>query len=332
MESGEACCRRGAGRHDRRRMLATGKHIRKDAQTLHDAGKLLLRLLRDGYLNMAQQGVFGEVVHVEGAYIHDLRSLNSTTASPRGLHTTPGRATINHFRTFRVTGTIGKSFNEGHTGMPIPPHGLGPVCQILDIHRGDRMEYLVSVSTDQFGMTEYAKERSRADSPEAKANTNGRYEHHPYPHGKGKTIMIQHDVYQPASLQPPCTPSAAPKDSRRSIRYNRSRSNRMAIAHSRVRGWIPCWPHTNSVRDRYQELARTCGRPRGNGLYHGLPSCLLPAERPAARQDVYDAAEWSCLCGAYTERSVKGGGIPVEVPDFTRGRWNRINGYRHAVN
>ena len=46
-------------------------------------------------------------------------------------------------------------------------------------------------------------------------------------------------------------------------------------------------------------------------------------------QDVYDAAEWSCL-GELTAASIANGGMPVQMPDFTRGDWNKVQGYRHA--
>ncbi|HPH53366.1 MAG TPA: glycosyl hydrolase, partial [Bacteroidales bacterium] len=46
-------------------------------------------------------------------------------------------------------------------------------------------------------------------------------------------------------------------------------------------------------------------------------------------QDVYDLAEWSCLI-ELSRISIESGSMPVAVPDFTRGEWDRINGYRHA--
>ena len=47
-------------------------------------------------------------------------------------------------------------------------------------------------------------------------------------------------------------------------------------------------------------------------------------------QDVYDAAEWSCI-GDLTRISLENGSMPVEIPDFTRGGWNKIKGYEHAM-
>jgi uncharacterized UPF0146 family protein len=78
-------------------------------------------------LNMAQKGLFGEIVHVEGAYIHDLRSLNFMAPDKGGYQ---GIWRLKH--------------DEKHTGNPYPTHGLGPVCQVLNIHRGDKLNSLVS--------------------------------------------------------------------------------------------------------------------------------------------------------------------------------------------
>lgn len=102
-------------------------------------------------LNMARQGILGTIMHVEGAYIHDLRSMYFAEESEGGYH--------NHW---------GKRYSIEHTGNPYPTHGLGPACQILDIHRGDKMEYLVSMSTHQAGMSEYARKKFGKDSPEAR--------------------------------------------------------------------------------------------------------------------------------------------------------------------
>ena len=122
-------------------------------------------------LNMAQRGLFGEIMHVEGAYIHDLRSMYFAEESEGGYH--------NHW---------GKRYSIEHTGNPYPTHGLGPACQILDIHRSDRMEYLVSMSTHQAGMSEYARRLFGEYSPEA---------HQKYQLGDVNTTLIH------TSLQPP---------------------------------------------------------------------------------------------------------------------------------
>ncbi|KAA6321764.1 Glycosyl hydrolase family 109 protein, partial [termite gut metagenome] len=132
-------------------------------------------------LNMAQHGLLGEIVHAEGAYIHDLRSLNFMN---------PEKGGYNDWWRLKM--------NEEHTGNYYPTHGLGPVAQALNIGRGDRMEYLVSVSSNQFGMTAYAKDKFGADSEFAKQTyALGDMNSTIIKTAKGKTILIQHDVTSP---------------------------------------------------------------------------------------------------------------------------------------
>ena len=75
-------------------------------------------------LTMAQQGLLGTLTHLEGAYIHDLRDKYEADG-PKGWMA-------------RLCGL--------HKGNPYPTHGIGPVCQLLNIHRGDRLDSLVSLT------------------------------------------------------------------------------------------------------------------------------------------------------------------------------------------
>ncbi len=100
-------------------------------------------------LNMAQKGLFGEIVHGEGAYIHDLRWLNFAKDSV-GAYAYHDMWRIKHL--------------EKRNGNLYPTHGFGPICHIMNIHRGDRMTHLVSMSSKQAGMTAYAKNKFGNDS------------------------------------------------------------------------------------------------------------------------------------------------------------------------
>ena len=257
-------------------------------------------------LNMVQQGVFGELVHVEGAYIHDLRSqLKSTT----------------NWRT---------PFYEEYTGNPYPTHGLGPVCQALNIHRGDKMNYLVSVSSDQFGMTQYLEDTFGKDSERAKKEYKmGDMNTTIIKTEKGKTIMIQHDVTSPRP-------------------YSRlhTLSGTKGFAQKYPTPGIALEPNAHNFlnKEEYDKLIKKYEHPfitevgefakkvGGHGgmdfimdyrliycLQHGLPLDI----------DVYDAAEWSCLV-ELTEISASNGGMPVRIPDFTRGDWDQLDGLKFA--
>jgi len=257
-------------------------------------------------LNMAQQGLFGEIVHVEGAYIHDLRWLNFDDST-------------GYWNMWRL------KHNEKYDGNLYPTHGLGPIAHILNIHRGDKMDWLVSVSSNQFGMTEYAREKFGENSDYAKRdyqkgdmNTTIIKTH------KGKTMMIQHDVTSPRPY------------------------SRIHMV-SGTKGFAQKWPRTgialepdghswltnaqmDSLLTKYEhpivtEVGQKAKEVGGHGgmdfiMDYRLIYCLrngLPLD-----QDVYDAAEWSAII-ELSRISVANNGMPVQVPDFTRGAWEKLS-------
>lgn len=262
-------------------------------------------------LNMAQAGLFGEIVHVEGAYIHDLRSLQFDREN--------GYADMWRLR-----------HNTVHTGNPYPTHGLGPLCQLLDIHRGDRMERLVSLSSDQFGMSAYAARKYGPESPEAKV---------PYALGdmnttlirtaKGKSILIQHDVTSPRPYNRLHTISGtkgfAQKYPVPALAFDPDAHR--PLSEERMEELLRRYEHP--VIQEIGEKAREVGGHGGMDFImdYRLIYCLhngLPLD-----QDVYDAAEWSSIA-EMSEVSVRHGGVPVRMPDFTRGAWRSVQGFRHA--
>ncbi len=264
-------------------------------------------------LNMAQQGVFGEVIHGEGAYIHNLHAYNFGEEFKGGYH--------NDWR---------RRWNEAHTGNVYPTHGLGPICQIMNIHRGDKMDYLVSMSTNQFGLTKFATEKYGANSPEARQiykmgdmNTTLIRTH------KGHTILIQHDVSSPRpydrihkvsgtkgfAVKYPVKQIALEPDYHSPLHQEKLDSVLREYEH----------PFSREIG----ELARKVGGHGGMDFImdYRLIYCLqrgLPLD-----QDVYDAVEWSCIV-ELSERSVLNGSMPVEIPDFTRGAWRKQNGLTFA--
>ena len=265
-------------------------------------------------LNMAQQGLFGEVMHVEGAYIHDLRSLNLDTADRTGYQ-----------------GMWRLDYNTRHTGNPYPTHGLGPVCQILGIHRGDRMERLVSLSTAQRGLTLAAREKFGPDSQWAQRDYRlGDMNTTLIRTARGKTILIQHDVTSPRPYNRLHTISGtkgfAQKYPVETIALD---PNAHAPLPERQRdSLLSVYEHP--IAREIGEKARQVGGHGGMDFImdYRLVYCLqhgLPLD-----QDVYDAAEWSCI-GALTAASLEHNNAPVAVPDFTRGDWAKIDGYRHAM-
>lgn len=262
-------------------------------------------------LNMAQQNVFGEVMHVEGAYIHDLRKLCFDSEDEGGYQ-----------------GYWRLRYNEKHNGNPYPTHGLGPVCQILNIHRGDKMNYLVSMSSDEKALSEYAAERFGPESPQAKTNyTKGDMSTTLIRTQKGKTIMIQHNISSPRPYSRlhtiVGTKGFAQKYPVQTIALDPD-------AHHPLSGtafdeFMDKWQHPLSKE--IGEKARQVGGHGGMDFIMDYRLIYCLRNGLALDQDVYDAAEWSSLV-ELTEISVNNLSCPVAIPDFTRGAWDKLKGFK----
>jgi predicted dehydrogenase len=261
-------------------------------------------------LNMAQKGILGELVHAEGAYIHDLRWLNF--AENNNDYT----GYVNQWRMDHM---------EKYDGNLYPTHGLGPVAHVLNIHRGDKMNYLVSVSSNQFGMTAYAKEKYGEDSEQAKTTyRKGDMNTSIIKTAKGKTIMIQHDVTSPRPYSRLHTLSGTKG-------YAQKYPNPGIALEPNAHGFLPkekldslMLEHKHPITAEYEVKARKVGGHGGMDFIMDsrLIYCLrngLPLD-----QDVYDAAEWSSIV-ELTKVSVENEGMPIIIPDFTRGAWQKLN-------
>ena len=259
-------------------------------------------------LNMAQQGLFGEVIRAQGAYIHDL--------SPYwDLYWKNGEADKLGWRL---------DYNMRHRGDIYPTHGLGPVAQALDIHRGDRMQLLVAMDTKSAVGRQLVSQRT--DSV-CNSFRNGDHTTTLIRTARGKVIEIQHDVMTP---QP----------------YNRlyQLTGTKGFANKYPTEGYALNAHTfmsegakDSLTAKYQhpillKYGKTAKEVGGHGgmdfvMDSRLIYCLqngLPLD-----MDVYDLAEWCCLAelGAL---SMDHHCAPVAIPDFTRGEWDTVKGYRHA--
>jgi len=261
---------------------------------------------------MAEEGVFGEVIHVEGSYIHDLRGHNfNTDEHNRG-----------YWKMWRL------EQNAKRNGNLYPTHGFGPLAHILNIHRGDRMEYVVSLSTNQFGMTEYAKAKFGEDSEYAKREyKEGDMNTSLIRTAKGKTMLIQHDVTSPRPYSRIQLVSGTKGYACKYPIQEIVLDNDYHSGHHK-----PVSPEKlDSLLKKYEhpivtEIGEEAKKVGGHGgmdfiMDYRLIYCLnngLPLD-----QDVYDAAEWSALA-QLSETSVANHGMPVKYPDFTRGAWKKL--------
>ena len=252
-------------------------------------------------LNMVRQDVFGEIYHGECAYIHDLRNHKH---SKNGYH--------NMWRL---------EYSKHHTGNPYPTHGLGPVAQIMGINRGDRLDYLTSTSTNQYGLTLYAENTFGKDSPEAKATYRlGDMNTTLVRTLNGRTIMIQHDTHSPRPYDRihkiSGTKGYATKYPDEKIALEPNAHD--FLKPEEFKALMAQYEHPLS---KYiGEKAKTVGGHGGMDFIMDwrLIYCLrngLPLD-----QDVYDAAAWSCIV-ELSEQSVLNRSSAIDIPDFTHGDW-----------
>lgn len=269
-------------------------------------------------LNMAQQGVFGEILHGEGAYIHGLQPFWDQ-----------------YWNDWRM------DFNRKHRGDVYPTHGLGPVCLAMNIHRGDRMRYLVSVDTKAVGNPAYIQEKTGETVTDFR---NGDHTMTMIRTEKGKSILIEHDVTSPRPysrmFQLSGTRGFANKYPVPGFALDGDMIDSDAVPNHEdlnAHAFVPKETF-NALMERYkhpivrdiEEMAKQVGGHGGMDFImdYRLIYCLrngLPLD-----MDVYDLAEWCCLI-PLTEISLDNGSAPVEIPDFTRGGWQKIEGYRHAL-
>jgi len=256
-------------------------------------------------LNMAQQGLFGEIVHCEGAYIHDLRWLNFDE-----------NGYWNMWRLKHLEKTDGNTY---------PTHGFGPVCHIMNIHRGDRMEYITSMSSKQFGMTAYAREKFGEDSDYAiREYRKGDMNTSLIKTVNGKTIMLQHDVTSPRPYSRlhaiSGTKGFAQKYPRKGIALEPDAHH--FLSDMELDSLLKLYTHP-IVKDIEQKAKEVGGHGGMDFIMdYRLIYCLknaLPLD-----QDVYDAAEWSSII-ELSRASVENQSMPVRIPDFTRGAYKKVN-------
>ena len=267
-------------------------------------------------LNMAQNGVFGEVLHVEGAYIHNLSDFWDS-----------------YWNNWRL------DFNQNNRGDVYPTHGFGPACQLLDIHRGDRLKTLVAMDTKAVTGPRCVEQQTGEKCEYFK---NGDHTLTMLTTENGKTMLIEHNVMTPRPYsrmyQLTGTDGFANKYPveqycvRPGENAPKNVNHENLTAHGAVSDEVKDQMMAAYKHPIHKELEAKAKEVGGHGgmdfiMDYRLVYCLrngLPLD-----MDVYDLAEWCCLT-ELSRISLDNGNMPVAVPDFTRGHWNDVKGYRHA--
>jgi hypothetical protein len=286
-------------------LVETSERTRRHCMMLENCCYDFFELLT---LNMARQGMFGDIIHGEGAYIHNLLGMNFK--KPLDDRQTDGAYTD----MWRL------KENATRNGNLYPTHGLGPVCQAMNINCGDKMEYLSSVSTSDFTMGPKEKELVAQDpfyEPWKDSKFRGNMNTTIVKTSLGKTIMIQHDV---------------------SSGHPYSRIHLLQGTNGKVRKYPKelialgeSWVDETKMNELYikysPEIVKRVGEMAKKVGGHGgmdfimdwrLIDCLrngLPLD-----ETVYDGALWSSIA-PLSEWSVANRSQSIDVPDYTCGSW-----------
>jgi predicted dehydrogenase len=250
-------------------------------------------------LNMVAQGVFGDLTYAECGYVHDCRAIKF---NPDGSLTWRGE--------------LARDF----IGNLYPTHSLGPVAQWMGINRHDRLVSVVSMATRQASIERYAAMRFAPDSPATKVkfavgdSTSTLIET-----AKGAVIDLRYD-----------TASARPHPS---TTYNAIQGLKASYESDGDRIWIEGvskgydWESLGKYAEKYEHPKWRRWQEEAQRTAHGGADFFIVREFVEAVRaggpspiDVYDAVTWSCIMPLSAE-SIRGGGKPVEIPDFTRGKW-----------
>lgn len=265
-------------------------------------------------LAMAQAGVIGEVIHAEGAYLHNLDEYWDE-----------------YYGNWRL------DYNASNKGDFYPTHGLCPVCQALNIHRGDRLTTLVSMGTDAFNGPKILAAKGQEDTTFADSDQTTTM----IRTAKGKTILIEHDVMTPRPynrmyqlvgtdgyLGKYPVPQGCIRSESHLLQGYDDLGGELVLEGAELDALMSKYP--NPILN--EDLERVAKEVGGHGgmdfiMDYRLVYCLrngLPLD-----MDVYDLAESCCLC-ELTGISIENGNAPVEVPDFTRGGWDKTKGFNYS--
>jgi hypothetical protein len=258
-------------------------------------------------LNMVRQGAFGDLIHGEGAYIHDLDYWHFN--KPKDEEMTDGAYT-----------KMWRLHENKRKANVYPTHGLGPICQAMNINRGDKMDYLTAMMGDDFTLKQRIAEKAKEDpffEQFVGWEMRGNMDMQMIRTNKGKTILIQHDISSPR-----------PYSRIHMLSGTKCFAQKWPLQHIAFGHEVADEAKMEELREKYEpEIIRRVGEMAKQVGGHGgmdfimdwrLIDCLrngLPMD-----MDVYDAAAWSSIT-PLSEWSIANGSQPIEIPDFTRGAW-----------
>jgi predicted dehydrogenase len=269
---------------------ATGRHCVMMENCNYDRPEMMV-------LRMAREGVLGEILHAECGYLHDLRAIKFEDANE---------------------GLWRRAHARERNGNLYTTHGLGPVANVMDINRGDQFSYLVSMSSPSRGLQDWAREHYPEGHPKRDETfVLGDVNTSLIKTAQGRTIFLSHDTNLPRPYS-------------RIHMVQGTRGIFQGYPHRvHIEGRSPDhrWQEWTELRDEFDHPLWRELEEQSAGAGHGgmdyiedfrLIECLRAGQ--PTDMNVYDAAALSVI-GPLTEWSVANGSQPIEIPDFTRGRW-----------
>ena len=250
-------------------------------------------------LNMVKKGLFGELLHAECGYLHDLRDVK---------HDMEGE------------GVWRRDFSMHHNGDLYPTHGLGPIMQCMDINRGNYFDYMVSFGTKTRGLHEYAVKKFGPGSPQAGEKfILGDVVTTIIKTMNGETIVVTHDTSSPR----PYSRNIMVQGTKGLVRkYPEPKIYIEGISKTDDQ-WEPINDYLKMHQHPIWEELESASKGAGHGGMdfiedYRLVNALLKGQPPD--MDVYDAAAMSVV-RPLSEKSIANRGKPIAFPDFTRGMW-----------
>ncbi len=257
-------------------------------------------------LNMVRQKVFGEIIHLEGGYQHDLRGILFN-----------GKDGVEYGETAFSEAQWRTQFNIDQDGDLYPTHGAGPIINYASINKGNRFTNLVSFSSKARGLSAYVEKLSPGH-PNAKLNyKNGDVTTTLINCANGETVMLSHDVHLPRPYSLGFRVQGTDglwMDVNKSIHIE---GKTKAHAWDKADEWLKTYDHP--LWKKYEAEAVGAGH---GGMDWFVFNAFITAVKDKKQTpiDVYDSVTMSAITPLST-KSLKEGNAPQQFPDFTRGKW-----------
>ena len=271
----------------------TGAHCMMAENCCYNRDELMV-------LNLVREGLLGKVVHCEGGYLHDLREEICFGEENR------------HYRL--------RNYRHRNTEN-YPTHELGPIAKIMNINRGNRLTYLVSMASGSWGLNEYAKQNDKVN-PELKT--------FPFKQGDivktlikcrgGETIAITLDTTLPR-----CYSRGLTVRGTKGLYFEDGNG---VYLDGMCSEWGKDYYHNkNEFFEKYEHRLWKSDTTKkitfGHGgmdwlVYEAFFEYVKKGGNPPI--DTYDTATWMAIT-PLAATSIEKGSIPVEIPDFTKGKW-----------